>query len=73
MTSPITTPSPIERSDLEAKLRELRGGVNLTRQSATNTLVTVGIVVAAGVLAAAFLWGRRKGRGRATVVEVRRV
>ncbi|MSO86719.1 MAG: hypothetical protein EXQ71_04260 [Acidimicrobiia bacterium] len=73
MSAPTTTPGPIERSDLEAKFRELRGGVNHTRQSATNTLVTVGIVVAAGVLAAVFLWGRRKGRGRATVVEVRRI
>jgi uncharacterized protein (TIGR03382 family) len=63
----------IERDDLEAKLRELQGGVNETKESATSTLITVGAVLAVGVLAVAFLLGRRKGRRRTTVVEVRRI
>ncbi|MGK2950283.1 MAG: hypothetical protein ACSLFP_17060 [Acidimicrobiales bacterium] len=65
--------SPIRRSDLESKLRELQGEVDDTRQSATNTLLTVGAVVAVGVVAVAFLLGRRKGKKRTTVVEVRRI
>ena len=64
---------PIQRQDLEAKIRELQGGVEETAQSATSTLVTVGAVVAVGVVAVAFLLGRRKGRKRTTVVEVRRI
>lgn len=64
---------PIERRDLEAKMRELQGEVTDTRQAATNTLVTVGAVVLVGVVAVAFLLGRRKGRRRTTVVEVRRI
>jgi hypothetical protein len=64
---------PIQRSDLEAKIRELHGGVEDTRQSATSTLLTVGAVVAVGVVAVAFLLGRRKGKKRTTVVEVRRI
>ena len=64
---------PIERRDLEAKIRELHGGVEETRQSATSTLVTVGAVVVVGVVAVAFLLGRRKGKKRTTVVEVRRI
>lgn len=64
---------PIHRSDLEAKMRELQGGVEETRQSATTTLLTVGAVVAVGVVAVAFLLGRRKGKKRTTVVEVRRI
>ena len=44
-----------------------------TAQAATSTLVTVGAVVAVGVVAVAFLIGRRKGRKRTTVVEVRRI
>jgi len=64
---------PIERSDIEAKIRELHGGVEDTAQSATSTLVTVGAVVIVGVVAVAFLLGRRKGRRRTTIVEVRRI
>jgi hypothetical protein len=64
---------PIDRGQIEAKLRELQGGVTETRESATSMLLTVGAVVAVGVLAVAFLAGRRKGRKRTTVVEVRRI
>jgi hypothetical protein len=65
-------PEHIRRSDIEAKMRELQGGVTETTEAATNTLVTVGAVVVVGVIAVAFLLGRRKGRRRTTVVEVRR-
>ncbi|MFZ6002533.1 MAG: hypothetical protein ACOYXM_01240 [Actinomycetota bacterium] len=64
---------PITRDHLESKLRELQGGVSETKESATSMLVTVGAVVAVGVIAIAFLAGRRKGRKRMTVVEVRRI
>ena len=66
-------PQPIRRSDLEAKMRELQGEVTDTAEAATNTLVTVAAVVAVGVIAVAFLLGRRKGRKRTTIVEVRRI
>ena len=64
---------PITRGHLEAKLRELQGGVEDTKQSAQSTLITVGAVVAVGVIAIAFLAGRRRGKKRTTVVEVRRI
>ena len=63
----------IDRNDLEAKMRELQGEVNGTREAATNTLVTVGAIVAVTVIAVAFMLGRRKGRKRTTLVEVRRI
>lgn len=68
-----TPATPIERDDLEAKLRELQGEVNETKESATSMLLTVGAVAAVGVIAVAFLIGRRKGKKRTTVVEVRRL
>jgi len=68
-----TQATPIERDDLEAKLRELQGEVNDTKESATSMLLTVGAVAAVGVIAIAFLVGRRKGKKRTTVVEVRRL
>jgi hypothetical protein len=64
---------PITRDDIEAKLRQLQGGVNDTKESALATAITVGAVVAVGVVAVAFLLGRRKGKKRTTVVEVRRI
>jgi hypothetical protein len=68
-----STSTPIRRGDLEAKFRELQGEVDETREAARTTLVTVGAVVAVGVVAVAFLLGRRKGKKRTTIVEVRRI
>jgi hypothetical protein len=70
---PQPTNRPIHRNDLEAKIRELHGEVDDTRESATSTLLTVGAVVVVGVIAVAFMLGRRKGKKRTTVVEVRRI
>jgi len=64
---------PIKKSDLESKMRELQGEVDETRESARSTLLTVGAVVLVGVIAIAFLAGRRKGKKRTTIVEVRRI
>jgi hypothetical protein len=68
-----STSTPIRRGDLEAKFRELQGEVDETREAARTTLVTVGAVVAVGIVAVAFLLGRRKGKKRTTIVEVRRI
>ena len=70
---PETLLGPSSARDLEAKFRELQGDVEETARSATSTLITVGVVVAVGVVAGAFLMGRRKGRRRTTIVEVRRI
>ena len=64
---------PIERGDLEAKFRELQGEAEDTYESATNTLLTVGAVVAVTVVAVAYLFGRRKGKKRTTLVEIHRL
>ena len=64
---------PIQRDDLEAKMRELQGEVDETRRSATTNLAAVGAVVAVTVIAIAFLVGRRKGKKRTTILEIRRV
>ena len=72
MTAPAHK-GPITKGDIEAKLRQLQGGVDDTRDSVMATAITVGAVVAVGVVAMAFLLGRRGGRKRSTVVEVRRI
>ena len=42
-------------------------------QNPKRILLTVGAVIVVGVIAVAFLLGRRKGKKRTTVVEVRRL
>jgi hypothetical protein len=64
---------PVTRDDLEAKLRELKGEVDDTAQAATGVVVAVAAATVVGVVAIAFLIGKRKGRKKTTVVEIRRV
>ena len=68
-----TTTSKIGRSDIEAKLRQLRDQVDRTAESTLPVATVAGAVAAVVVLAGAYLLGRRRGRKNRTVVEVRRV
>jgi hypothetical protein len=63
----------VSRDDIEAKLRELRGEVDAVGESSRSVVgvVVVGVIVA--VIAATYLLGKRKGRRKTTVVEVRRI
>lgn len=64
---------PVTRADLEAKFTELRGA----SEAPAETGRTVGLAALAvgGVLLVliAYVLGRRKGKKRSTIVEVRRV
>jgi len=64
---------PITRDQIEAKFRELTGEVADEAESTRSQLVTVGLAVGLAVVAVIFLVGRRSGRRRSAVVEVRRV
>jgi hypothetical protein len=63
----------ITRDDLEQKLRELEGGARDQVASARSTIVAAGVVATLIVLLLAFLLGKRKGKQRSTIVEIRRV
>lgn len=63
----------ITRGDIEAKLREMRGEVEQTAEAAKAPLMAVAGGVAAAVVVLAFLLGKRRGRRKSTVVEIRRV
>ena len=64
---------PITPADIKAKLTEIDG----TLQSAKETAAPIAVAVGAGavlvVVTLAYLWGRRRGRKRQTVVEIRRI
>jgi hypothetical protein len=63
----------ISRDDIEDKFRELFEGARGEAASAKNTIVSVGIVIGVILLLVAFLLGRRGGKKRSTIVEIRRV
>ncbi len=68
-----TDGAPITRDDIEARFRELNGEVGYEVEAARPQVLTVGVALAVAVIAIAFLAGRRRGRRRSAVVEVRRI
>jgi hypothetical protein len=71
--SAATTDKRITKADIQAKLEELRGGVDQGVDQARNITKVVGAVAVGVIVVAAFLYGRRRGRSRQTIVEIRRV
>ena len=66
-------PERITRDQIEAKFRELTGEVSQEVESTRSQVITIGLAVGVVLVAAVFLIGRRAGRRRSAVVEVRRV
>lgn len=66
-------PKEITRRDLESKFRELQGGVESAGESAKSYALVVGAVAVVAVVGVAYFLGRRRGKKRSTVVEVRRL
>ena len=64
---------PIRRADIQAKLEEIKGEVDETAGSAKPYALAAGIALAVGVVTVAYLLGRRRGRKKTTIVEVKRV
>jgi hypothetical protein len=63
----------ITRDDIEAKFRELTGEASDEIESTRSQVVTVGLAVGVALVAVVVLIGRRNGRRRSAVVEVRRL
>jgi hypothetical protein len=62
----------ITRDDIEAKLQELRGEVDQRAEAVKVPAIAIAVGVAVVTIAAAYLLGRRRGRKRQTVLEIRR-
>jgi hypothetical protein len=64
---------PITRADLEAKLRDITGDVSDAVDAARGIGVAVAVGASVLLVVTAYWLGRRKGRRRKTVLEIRRI
>lgn len=73
MTAPGAAQPKITRADIEAKFRQIQGDVETGVESGRDIGkigMIVGAVVAVGVI---YILGRRHGRKKRTIVEIKRV
>jgi hypothetical protein len=63
----------ISRDDIESKLRELQGEVGQRAEATKVPAIAIAVGVVFVAIAAAYVFGRRKGRRRQTVLEIRRL
>ncbi|HVJ98402.1 MAG TPA: hypothetical protein VNC41_16355 [Acidimicrobiia bacterium] len=81
MSPDLTTPEPatapakkkITRDDIESKLRELRGEVDEEVEAVKMPAIAIAVGVAVATVVVAYWFGRRRGRKRQTVLEIRRI
>ncbi len=74
MTSVPGRDGPITRADIEAKLSEIRGTAEDAAPDVPESAQRTGLIAAgAALLVLAFVLGRRRGRKKSTIVEIRRI
>ncbi len=66
-------PNGITPGDIEAKFRELQGDIDETTHEARSMALAAGAVLAVVVIGVVYFMGRRRGRKRSTIVEIRRI
>jgi hypothetical protein len=71
--TPEPVKTPISRADIEAKFAELRGEVDERAEAAKVPAIAIAAGVAMLTVVAVFWLGKRKGRKRQMVLEIRRI
>jgi cobalamin biosynthesis Mg chelatase CobN len=71
--SAAAVPEKVTRDDIEAKLRELRGEVDSRVSDVKFSVTVVAVAVAVTAVVTAYWLGRRRGKRRQTVFEIRRI
>jgi len=66
-------PKPITRADIEAKFSELRGEVDQTTEAAKPPAIGIAIGLAVLTVVVAYWLGKRTGKKRQMVLEIRRI
>jgi len=73
-TKPVEVPDrKITRDDIENKLKELQGEVTHQAEAVKMPAIAIAVGVVILSVAVAYALGRRKGRRRQTVLEIRRL
>jgi hypothetical protein len=73
-TKPVAVPEGrITRDDIESKLKELRGEVSEQAEAAKMPAIAIAVGIVVLSIATAYVLGRRKGKRRQTVLEIRRL
>jgi hypothetical protein len=67
------TPAHISRDDLERKLRAFQGDIKGAVDNQRNNLMVAAGVLGLALVIVFFLLGRRSGKKKSTIVEIRRV
>ena len=63
----------ITRADIEAKLRSIRDDIEPVGEQAKGGIMAIAPVVVAVVVIGAYVLGRRSGKKRRAVIEIRRL
>jgi hypothetical protein len=63
----------ITRDDIEAKLKELRGGIDTQVDDVKAPAAGIAVALAVAIVVVAYWLGRRRGAKRQTVLEIRRI
>ena len=66
-------PANVTREDIEAKLRELRGEVDERVEEVKVPGIAVAVGVAVATIVVAYWFGKRKGKKRQMVLEIKRI
>ena len=69
----VATTDKVTRSDLEASFAGIQGAIKGRVESKKNTIVTAVSVGAIVLMIVLFLLGKRSGKRKTTLVEIRRV
>ena len=69
----MTSSEKITPADLEAKMRELQGEVDETTETAKSYALAAAAAAGVVLFVVAFTMGKRRGKKKSTVVEIRRI
>jgi hypothetical protein len=73
MSSRVPANRPVSRHDIERKLAEIRGVTEDSTEVAQDATRTGLVAAGVAVVVVAFVLGRRRGRKKSTIVEIRRI
>ena len=66
-------PKRVSIADIESKLRDMAGPVESGVEKAKSVAVAAAVAVGAVFVIGAYLMGRRKGKKRSPMIEIRRI